>query len=590
MPLKILLADDNMTAQNMGRKILVDAGYDVVAVSNGPQALRKFAEWRADLVVLDVFMPGYSGLEVCEKIKTHSPNVPVLLTVGKMEPFRPEDGRNVKADGIIVKPFEATDLIAAVRTLSQGGKGYQSPSLAQTQSSESPASSAPAAQPQASAAAVSAPSTPAAPINFAGMDFEPVQVRPVNPASYEAEPAVAAVASPMPASKPAAIAPAVPATNTNFEIEPHAAAVPQQPAPPAVPAYAFEPDLEVAADIQIEVPSEPQPDSAPNGEELHPALRQHSLTNSPITVRILASPDLETFAPPKEVGELQADTDPNLISDEPGGIVIKPEWIKMEEPPTPPPAIDATVPAMTQEPDLDTNTALTDRDAPLGGPKSLRPSPEDEELGNARRNFASPWLGVEETPTRDEESVSIERELREMLGHRANELQDEQASAPAPQSQPPAPAPQSHLASTPGPGPFAPQPDAEVLLPESEADLAEAEFSITPQIMEDLDPPVPPHAVAVPEAPVPLSRTQPEPPAQTQSELEAAVAAAAQQLAASAAQGAAKVTESQTAAQKNLDPKQVARAVDRVLGRVRSEVIAEIMRELDCPTDDNKSE
>lgn len=114
--LKILLADDSMTAQNMGKKILADAGYEVIAVSNGAAAIKKIAETKPDLLILDIYMPGYSGLEVCEKIKKakDSAATPVLLTVGKLEPYRPEDGAKVSADGVIVKPFEATDLIAAV--------------------------------------------------------------------------------------------------------------------------------------------------------------------------------------------------------------------------------------------------------------------------------------------------------------------------------------------------------------------------------------------------------------------------------------------------------------------------------------------
>src|SRR5437588_10570977 len=119
MPVKILLADDNMTAQNMGRKILTEAGYEVIAVSNGAAALKKFAEHRPDLLVLDVYMPGYSGLEVCERVKTRSPRCGVLLTVGKLEMYQPEEGRRVRADGLIVKPFEATELLAAVSKLAE---------------------------------------------------------------------------------------------------------------------------------------------------------------------------------------------------------------------------------------------------------------------------------------------------------------------------------------------------------------------------------------------------------------------------------------------------------------------------------------
>jgi CheY-like chemotaxis protein len=117
--LKILLADDSMTAQNMGKKILADAGYDVVAVSNGAQAVKKMAEHKPDIAILDIYMPGYTGLEVCERVKStlESAKTPVLLTVGKMEPYRPEDGSRVHADGVIVKPFEASDLLAVVEKL-----------------------------------------------------------------------------------------------------------------------------------------------------------------------------------------------------------------------------------------------------------------------------------------------------------------------------------------------------------------------------------------------------------------------------------------------------------------------------------------
>ncbi len=119
MPLKVLLADDNITAQRMGSKILSDAGYIVVPVSNGAAAVKKIASEKPELIILDVYMPGYTGLEVCDKVKSaaETAHVPVLLTVTNMEPFDPEDGNRVKADGVLVKPFEATDLLAVVRKL-----------------------------------------------------------------------------------------------------------------------------------------------------------------------------------------------------------------------------------------------------------------------------------------------------------------------------------------------------------------------------------------------------------------------------------------------------------------------------------------
>ena len=131
MARKILLADDSVTAQNMGRKILADAGYDVITVNNGSAALKRIAEIKPNLIVLDVYMPGYSGLEVCQRLKDseETEHIPVLLTVGKLEPFKAEEARRVRADGHIVKPFEASELLTAITRLedrmvpqSEGGR------------------------------------------------------------------------------------------------------------------------------------------------------------------------------------------------------------------------------------------------------------------------------------------------------------------------------------------------------------------------------------------------------------------------------------------------------------------------------------
>jgi CheY-like chemotaxis protein len=116
---KILLADDSVTAQNMGRKILVDAGYEVIAVTNGSAALKKIVELKPDLVILDVYMPAGGGLEVCQKLKEspETARIPVLLTVGKLEPFKPEEAQRVRAEGFIVKPFEASELLSTLAKL-----------------------------------------------------------------------------------------------------------------------------------------------------------------------------------------------------------------------------------------------------------------------------------------------------------------------------------------------------------------------------------------------------------------------------------------------------------------------------------------
>jgi CheY-like chemotaxis protein len=119
LPKTVLLADDSVTAQNMGRRILTDAGYEVITVNNGSAALKKIHESRPDLIVLDVYMPGYGGLEVCQRLKEsgETMRIPVLLTVGKMEPFKTDEAKRVRADGHIIKPFDASELLAALTKL-----------------------------------------------------------------------------------------------------------------------------------------------------------------------------------------------------------------------------------------------------------------------------------------------------------------------------------------------------------------------------------------------------------------------------------------------------------------------------------------
>jgi CheY-like chemotaxis protein len=97
----------------------MDAGYEVITVNNGSAALKRVAERKPDIIVLDVYMPGYGGLEVCQRLKENreTSRIPVLLTVGKLEPFKVEEARRVRADMHIIKPFEASELLTALTKL-----------------------------------------------------------------------------------------------------------------------------------------------------------------------------------------------------------------------------------------------------------------------------------------------------------------------------------------------------------------------------------------------------------------------------------------------------------------------------------------
>ena len=103
----------------MGRRILSEAGYDVLTVNNGSAALKKIAEQKPDLVILDVYMPGYGGLEVASasrKVPTHFIFPCCCQPVGKLEPSA-DEARRAHADAHLVKPFEASELLTALTRL-----------------------------------------------------------------------------------------------------------------------------------------------------------------------------------------------------------------------------------------------------------------------------------------------------------------------------------------------------------------------------------------------------------------------------------------------------------------------------------------
>ncbi|HKQ98790.1 MAG TPA: response regulator, partial [Candidatus Polarisedimenticolia bacterium] len=115
----ILLADDSITIQKVVELTFSDGEYRVLCVANGAQALRKIAESRPDIVLLDVIMPEKNGYEVCEAMKADAATaaIPVLLLTGTFEPFDQRRADAAGADGHLTKPFESHTLVARVEEL-----------------------------------------------------------------------------------------------------------------------------------------------------------------------------------------------------------------------------------------------------------------------------------------------------------------------------------------------------------------------------------------------------------------------------------------------------------------------------------------
>lgn len=119
MPKKILLADDSLTIQKVISITFSSEDYELTIVGDGDSAVKKAKEARPDLILADVAMPGKSGYEVCNIIKSDPElsNTPVMLLAGTFEPLNKEEAAKVKADDSIVKPFESQELLDKVREL-----------------------------------------------------------------------------------------------------------------------------------------------------------------------------------------------------------------------------------------------------------------------------------------------------------------------------------------------------------------------------------------------------------------------------------------------------------------------------------------
>jgi DNA-binding response OmpR family regulator len=116
---KILLADDSPTIQRLVTQTFADANFEIVSVSNGDAAIRKFDEICPSVVLADIYMPGKNGFEVCSYVKSHSSlsSTPVVLLVGAFDAYNEESGKQVGASASITKPFEPHALVELVQSV-----------------------------------------------------------------------------------------------------------------------------------------------------------------------------------------------------------------------------------------------------------------------------------------------------------------------------------------------------------------------------------------------------------------------------------------------------------------------------------------
>ncbi|HEX2776057.1 MAG TPA: response regulator transcription factor [Candidatus Acidoferrales bacterium] len=110
----ILIVDDEPQIRRVMRTTLTSHGYSVVEAASGEEALEKLRAERPDLIILDVNMPGISGLETCAEIRTSSDVPIIMLTIRNSERDKVQ-ALDAGADDYVVKPFGVQELMARIR-------------------------------------------------------------------------------------------------------------------------------------------------------------------------------------------------------------------------------------------------------------------------------------------------------------------------------------------------------------------------------------------------------------------------------------------------------------------------------------------
>ena len=124
MSIKVLVADDSITIQKVIGIIFGGDEYSLTIVNNGKAAVDKAREITPDILLIDALMPGMSGYEVAEAVRS-TPSLaakPILILTGSFEPFDEEKAKKSGADGFIAKPFESQQIITKVKELLELGK------------------------------------------------------------------------------------------------------------------------------------------------------------------------------------------------------------------------------------------------------------------------------------------------------------------------------------------------------------------------------------------------------------------------------------------------------------------------------------
>ncbi len=114
MPARVLVVDDDPALAEMLGIVLRGSGFEASFVPDGRRALAAFRATKADLVLLDLMLPGMDGVEVCRALRAES-TVPIVMLTAKSDTGDIVAGLEAGADDYVVKPFKPAELVARIR-------------------------------------------------------------------------------------------------------------------------------------------------------------------------------------------------------------------------------------------------------------------------------------------------------------------------------------------------------------------------------------------------------------------------------------------------------------------------------------------
>lgn len=118
---RVLLVEDEESYREATSYMLRREGYDVVATGDGRTGLDEFARGGADIVLLDLMLPGLSGVEVCRQLRQVS-SVPVIMVTARDSEIDKVVGLEIGADDYVTKPFSHRELVARIRAVLRRGQ------------------------------------------------------------------------------------------------------------------------------------------------------------------------------------------------------------------------------------------------------------------------------------------------------------------------------------------------------------------------------------------------------------------------------------------------------------------------------------